>query len=189
MAFVGIEDKTGESEIIVFPNLYEQIGAKLIQDAVIKATGKISAKDRDGNIGTDAKMIADEFQFVTDQELDSYESTGRKMEKPKPRKDFGKVKVSKTVAATAAARPAVSMKPQMDVKIQKCYVNLKDPEDHEILLEIKKICNDHPGVSEIILVLGTDKKSAIKMPFKIDANELLIGKLVKILGEDAVVLK
>src|SRR5690606_18688185 len=37
MAFVGLEDKTGESEVIVFPNLYEQIGAKLQQDAVVRA--------------------------------------------------------------------------------------------------------------------------------------------------------
>ena len=83
MAFVGIEDKTGEGEIIVFPNLYEQIGAKLVQDEVIRATGKISARDRDGNLGTDAKMIADDIQFVTDQELRDYASTGRKMERPK----------------------------------------------------------------------------------------------------------
>jgi len=36
MAFVAIEDKTGESEIIVFPDLYSQVGAKLTQDAVVR---------------------------------------------------------------------------------------------------------------------------------------------------------
>ena len=76
MAFVGLEDKTGESEVIIFPNLYEQIGAKLVQDAVVLVSGKISARDRDGNIGTDAKMIADEVQFISDQELNGYESIG-----------------------------------------------------------------------------------------------------------------
>jgi DNA polymerase III subunit alpha len=39
MAFVGIEDKFGEGEIIVFPNLYEKVGAKLVQDAVIRVSG------------------------------------------------------------------------------------------------------------------------------------------------------
>ncbi|HEU5122403.1 MAG TPA: DNA polymerase III subunit alpha, partial [Candidatus Saccharimonadales bacterium] len=66
MAFVGIEDKTGEGEVIIFPNLYEQVGAKLVQDAVIRATGKVSARDRDGNLGSEAKMIADEVVIVTD---------------------------------------------------------------------------------------------------------------------------
>ena len=30
MAFVGIEDKSGESEIIIFPNLYEKLALSLI---------------------------------------------------------------------------------------------------------------------------------------------------------------
>ncbi len=189
MAFVGIEDRTGESEVIIFPNLYEQIGAKLIQDVVIKATGKINARDRDGNLVSDAKIIADEVQFVSDQELDSYESTGRKMDKPKPRKDYEKVKVSKTVTAKSnSEKKTVSMQPQ-DTAIKKCYVHVKDPDDHESLLNLKKACSDHPGVSDIILVLGQDKKSAIKMPFRVDIDDALIGKLVKILGEDSVVVK
>jgi DNA polymerase-3 subunit alpha len=83
MAFVGVEDKYGEAEIIVFPNLYEKIGTKIIRDAVIRVEGKVSGKDRDGNIGSDAKIIADDIQFITDQELRDYESTGKKMTEPK----------------------------------------------------------------------------------------------------------
>jgi len=105
MAFVKIEDKTGETEIIVFPNLYEQIGAKLVQDAVVKATGKASARDRDGNIGTEAKLIADDIQFLTDKELNGYESTGKKMERPKA--GGYKVNVTRNVVA-AAKRPTVA---------------------------------------------------------------------------------
>ncbi|MGK9890549.1 hypothetical protein O6216_25070, partial [Salmonella enterica subsp. enterica] len=41
MAFVGLESKTGETEIIVFPNLFEEVGARLAQDAVIRVDGKI----------------------------------------------------------------------------------------------------------------------------------------------------
>ncbi|NCU38776.1 DNA polymerase III subunit alpha, partial [Candidatus Saccharibacteria bacterium] len=50
MAFVGIEDRTGEGEIIVFPNLYEEISASLEQDAIIRVVGKVSARDRDGTM-------------------------------------------------------------------------------------------------------------------------------------------
>ena len=83
MAFVKIEDKYGEAEIVVFPNLYEKVGAKLIRDAVVRVEGKISGKDRDGNVGSDAKIIADDIQFITDQELRDYESTGKKITQPK----------------------------------------------------------------------------------------------------------
>lgn len=185
MAFVKLEDKTSEGEIIVFPNLFEQIGAKLVQDAVIRASGKISAKDREGNIGTEAKLIADEIQFVSDQELREYEVTGRKMEGPK--KNY-KVKATRVVAAKPASAP-VATPVVVERSIQKVYIHIKDPDNHEALISLKQICSSSPGVSEVVLVLGADKKSAVKMPFKVDINDSIIGSLVKILGEDSVAIK
>lgn len=176
MAFVGIEDKTGEGEIIVFPNLFEQIGSKLIQDAVIKSTGKVSARGRDGNLESEAKMIADEIQFITDQELRDYKSTGNKMD------------ASKYIEKVKPASKAI-ISPIKSEKIKKMYVHIKDPDDHDALRALKQICSDYPGAFDIVLVLGDQKKSAIKLPFKIDAADALIGELVKILGEDSVVIK
>lgn len=202
MAFVGIEDKTSEGEVIVFPNLYEQIGAKLVQDAVIRATGKISARDRDGNLGTDAKMIADEVVIVTDEELRTYESTGRKMETPKMSAKVKAMRVAEhkakhskgEVSAPATTLPsepvATKPRPIMDIPpIKKLYVHVKNTDDHEALIAIKRICSEFVGKTDIVLVLGADKKSAIKMPFQVDGSEELIGELVKHIGEDCVVLK
>lgn len=83
MAFVGLEDKFGEGEVIVFPNLYEQVGAKLAQDTVITVTGKNSARDRDGNLGSESKLIADEISVVGDNDAAQYESTGQTIAAPK----------------------------------------------------------------------------------------------------------
>lgn len=192
MAFVGIEDKMGEGEMIVFPNLFEQIGAKLVQDAVIRATGKVSARDRDGNVGTEAKIIADEIQFVSDQELMTYESTGRKMEKPKSSNKPGVTRKKYTSPAPAKAATVtqrVVSAPVEEDTHKKLFVQVKNPDDHESLISLKKVCSDHPGMNEIILVLGAEKKSAVKLPFKIDSSPELVEKLVKILGESCVVLK
>ena len=193
MAFVGLEDKTGESEIIVFPNLYEQIGAKLVQDAVIRATGKISARDRDGNLGTDAKMIADEIQFVSDNELNTYESNGRKMDRPKVSAKVKAMRVAvKNPSTMVAAAVATAVKPiiPLDKDIaKKLYVHIKNPDDQDSLRQLKQICGNHPGLFDIILVLGADKKSAVKLPFKVEADNSLVDELVKILGEDSVVIK
>ncbi|MDK2899414.1 MAG: polymerase subunit alpha [Patescibacteria group bacterium] len=191
MAFVGIEDKTAEGEIIVFPNLYEQIGAKLVQDAVIRTTGKISARDRDGNIGTDAKMIADEIQFVTDSELNSYESVGNKMKGPKVSQRVMATRVTAKApkkAVASSSEKVVAVPKEME-RIKKFYVHVKNPDDHEALLSLKKTCNDYPGIFDIILVLGSDKKSAIKLPFKVDASHDLTDALINILGKESVVLK
>jgi len=176
MAFIRIEDKTGETEIIVFPNLYEKIGAKLVQDAVIRSSGKITARDRDGNLASDVKIIADDMQFITDQELSGYESTGRKMKNPK---------VSSKVQATRV----VANLPDKVEDIKKLYVHIKDPDDRDSLLLLKKVCSDYPGIVDIVLVLGDEKKSAIKLPFKVDGSDSLVASLGKILSEDSVKIK
>lgn len=183
MAFVGIEDKTGEAEIVVFPELYKQIGKELTQDTVIRANGKLNARDRDGNLIDDIKLIADEIMIVSDKELRDYESTGRSMKAPKarPRDGIVKTKVSATKVTT---KPKPVIKP-----ITKLYVHVKNPDDQEKLKHLKEICAKHPGENDIVLVLGEDKKSAIKLPFRVDDNDALVSELVKSLGEDCVKLQ
>jgi len=189
MAFVKLEDKSGETEIIVFPNLFEQTGSGLIQDAVVRVTGKVTARDREGNIITDVKMIADDIQLVDDDELRNYQSHGRKMEKPKPRK--GVTASRKSVASsTVAAEKTISQYTVVAAEpLKKLYVQVKNPDDQALLLRLKQTCTRFPGVSDVVLVLGEDKKTAIKLPFQIEHSDALIGALVKILGEDAVILK
>lgn len=205
MAFLKLEDKTNEAEVIIFPNLYEQVGAKLVQDAVIRASGKVSARDRDGNLNSDVKLIADEIQLVDDQELREYESNGRKMVKPKAgpvvavRKKstykpggngggFGGETQSKPAGPGVGTSTHSGPPPTAEV-LKKVYVHVKNPEDQTALMRIRQECAHFPGLSDIVLVLGPEKQSAIKMPFRVDGSDELVGRLVKILGEDAVVLK
>ena len=204
MAFVALEDKFGEGEVIVFPNLYEQVGAKLVQDAVVRVTGKNSARDRDGNLGDESKLIANEIVLIDDTEMARYESTGRVMSTPKMSaavkkerraKHRGQQTARTTQAPSSAARPATAVAQQSSATPapapppQKLYVHIKNPDDHEALAMLKRACKDNPGSVEIILVLGVDKKSAIRLPFQVDDNPQLLATLVEHLGEAAVVLK
>lgn len=189
MAFVKIEDKTTESEVIVFPNLFEQVGSQLIQDAVIRATGKVNARDREGNVTSEVKMIADEVQIVDDEELRSYESHGQKMMRPKAARKVLATR-KKAAAPAEATQPAASASYTVVTAetLKKLFLHVKNPDDQKALIEVKRLCALHPGIADVVLVLGADKKSAIKMPFRVDTNDELVGALVKILGEDAVVL-
>ncbi|MBC7564637.1 DNA polymerase III subunit alpha, partial [Candidatus Saccharibacteria bacterium] len=192
MAFVKIEDKSSETEIIVFPSIYEVVGGQLLQDAVIRVTGKVNARDRDGNLSADIKIIADDVQIVDDSELRNYESHGNKMAKPKAHTAGVMAKRNKAAAAKnqePEKKPAVVYTVSEPEPVKKLFVHVKDTENKDALVKLRKICGEYPGVSEIVLVLGADKKSAIKMPFKVDGSDNLIGALVKILGEDAVVFK
>ena len=203
MAFVALEDKFGEGEVIVFPNLYEQVGAKLVQDAVVRVTGKNSARDRDGNLGDESKLIANEIVLIDDTEMARYESTGRVMSTPKMSATVKKERRAKhrgqqtartTQAPSPAAQPSTAAQhttvtPAPSQPPQKLYVHIKNPDDHEALTMLKRACKDNPGSVEIILVLGVDKKSAIRLPFQVDDNPQLLATLVEHLGEAAVVLK
>lgn len=200
MAFVRLEDKASEGEVIIFPSIFEEVGAKLVQDVVIRVSGKVNARDRDGTLTSEAKVIAEEVVVVTDKELHEYESTGRKMEAPKERNVVATKRIrTKNVSANIAggkpsatvALPSLHVAEESSVidSSKKLFVHIKNPEDHQALLRLKESCARYPGENEIILVLGEDKKSALKLPFKAAASDGLIGDLVRDLGEDCVVLK
>ena len=205
MAFVGIEDKFGEGEIIVFPNLYEKVGAKLVQDAVIRVSGKNSARDRDGNLGNESKLIADDIIAITDNDINGYESTGRKMEAPKISSAVKKERREayrnqkngaspKSVVKNDAAKPQpkthsapVNVAPE--IPASKLFVYIKDPNDHSRLVKMKSVCGENAGTTDVVLVLGEKEKSAMRLPFKVDANDNLLSQLKNTLGEECVVLK
>lgn len=184
MAFVALEDKSGEGEVVVFPNLFEEISAQLIQDEVVRVEGKISSTDRQGNSLGEAKIIADTFIFVSGEELDGYKSTGKKMKELKPRK-------LKAEAAKKAAPPkeTFTYKPIEDRDPPKLYVRVTDPADHMKLQSLKRLLNDFAGDSEIILVLGTDKASAMRLPFRIDPKPDLQMAIGELYGAEHVILK
>ncbi len=205
MAFVGIEDKFGEGEIIIFPNLYEKVGAKLVQDAVIRVSGKNSARDRDGNLGNESKLIADDIIEITDNDINGYESTGRKMDAPKISSAVKKerreaYRNQKNGASPKSAVKNDAAKPQPkthsapvnvapEIPASKLFVYIKDPNDHSRLVKMKSVCGENAGTTDVVLVLGEKEKSAMRLPFKVDANDNLLNQLKNTLGEECVVLK
>ncbi|MBO4854901.1 hypothetical protein J5500_00660, partial [Candidatus Saccharibacteria bacterium] len=202
MAFVKIEDKVSEIEVVVFPKTFEVVGAKLVQDAVVKVTGRANATDRDGNKIDEVKINAEEISIITDEELDNYQSTGAKMLTPtkgvssKPR---GKVAATgvgeggfhkggndKPATHFKTTESSVNAEP---VKPKKLYVRVLNPSDTESLVKLKQSCSTYPGLSEIILVLGEEKKKAMRLPFRCEPSKELTDELSEIFGEENVIVK
>ena len=192
MAFVKIENKTAEQEIIVFPKTYQSIGGKLVEDNVIKVTGRINAKDQNGNISSEVKVIAESIEVISDDILDSYHSTGEKLPplgeaaKPKARRR------TRTSAArvTTPETPRAPATPPSDPRKQKLYILIKDPTNTELLSSVRHTCDLNPGVQDIIMVLDDGKtKSPIRPQFKVEICDGLTSSLSKLLGKDCVVIK
>lgn len=177
MAFLVLEDKTSETEIIIFPKLYQEIGEKLIQDVVIKVKGRINARTQAGILQDEAKIIVESIKIVSQDELDNYTSTGEKLKIP-------------TATKKPETKEASETSHKTDEKTEKTmYIHVKDTNDHDSLREMKKELNNYPGDSQVILVLGEDKASAIRLPFTTKLSDGLIVNLKAIYGPEQVVVK
>ena len=201
MAFVKIEDKISEIEVIVFPKTFEQVGAKLVQDAVVKVTGRVNATDRDGNKVDEAKINAEQIDVITDEELQSYESTGVQLkvptkgisQKPRNRVSASNVSGGKPSGSGKSSAPATHFNTTASgdaqpIKPKKVFVRVMDPSNPSALISLKKACANFPGLSEIILVIGEEKK-AMRMPFKCDPEQKLVEELRNYFGPEGVVVK
>ena len=195
MAFVKLENKTDETEFIVFPSVFAEHGAKLEVDNVVKVQGKISATDKDGNLTSDAKVTADTIELVSDEILESYKPTGKHLNTPAMApQDKGRRRVS--AERVNYGKPSqtetehVVITPPKDHRNEKLYLLVEDSDDTEKLSAIRRLADIYPGFQSVILVLSDgENKRPLRMPFKVDAGEELLGKLRDLLGEDKVKVK
>ncbi len=179
MAFVKLEDQSGDVELIVFPSVFEEHESLLVIDNVVIARGKINAKDREGNLTSEIKILADELREITPESIQDYHSTGIEKEPPKFRKK--KIVTSSEVSTSSQSPPTLE---------QILYLQIKDPKNADTLLQLKQQLNTAPGERSVVLVLGEgEQKTAIRLPFRIDPHQELLGNLTGLLGESSVVLR
>ncbi|MBQ9018065.1 DNA polymerase III subunit alpha [Candidatus Saccharibacteria bacterium] len=206
MAFIKMENKTTETEFIVFPSVFAEHGAKLEVDNVVRVQGKINAADKDGNLTSEAKVLAEVVELVSDDVLESYQPTGTKLAAPAkaPEKTFRRA--SKTSAervyrggAAGGGRRAPSDAPKQidDVRVlaappkdprkERLYILIDNPEDTATLTAIRRLADINLGFTDVVLVLREgESKRPLRMPFRVDANQSLVKNLKELLGEDKV---
>lgn len=180
MAFVQIEDQTGESELIVFPKIYAEIADRLQQDAFILATGRISGKGADGQPSSEAKIIAERIHFITDEEINNYEPTG---------KDRQPEAVNEKQAQFNRELSSTENTDQSKQQSKTIYINIKDPDDADKLSQAKDALVANPGNASIILVLGENKQDIVRLPFTAEPSDTMRDKIVSIYGADSIVIK
>ncbi|MBR3143945.1 DNA polymerase III subunit alpha [Candidatus Saccharibacteria bacterium] len=197
MAFVKLENKTGETEFIVFPSVFAEYGGKLEVDNVVKVKGRVNATDKSGNLTSEAKVLAESVELISDEILESYKSTGTRL--PAPVKVAGGANERRRRGGGGAWResapvdntpPTVILEPPKDPRKEKLYLLIDDPEDTELLTAVRRLADINAGFQEVILVLKDgETKRPLRMPFKIDASEDVLAKYRELLGEDHVKLK
>lgn len=173
MAFVKIGDQFTELELILFPSMYQQTIGIWERDRIIIAKGKVNAKDRDGNITSDIKILVDDAREVTTEQAAAYEATGRKKKTPKPTKKA--VQLTKMSAAPATAA--------------RLYVRVEASDDTQTLMTLKSTIDAQHGDTEVVLVVGPEpQKQIIRLPARVSA-EAVMPALSELVGADNVRLR
>ena len=189
MAFIKIENKTREVEVIVFPKVFAACGAKLEVDAVIRVQGQVDARDRNGVTTSDAKIKAEVIEIVSDETLENYQSTGTRIAKP-----WTKIEAEgperwkrKREAQDKIDVPKVLKNIPKDPRKQKLFLLIDNLNDVELLTKIRHLAGLNAGFQEVILVtFEKGEKQILKMPFKMDVSPDLLEKLKSLLGADHV---
>lgn len=170
MAFVKIADQFDELELILFPSIYQQTIGIWERDRIVLVKGKINAKDRDGNITNDLKILVDDAREITPDQAAAYEATGKKKKTPKPTKKAVQV-VKMATAPSAEAR---------------LYVRMEESEDTDKLMILKSAIDGKTGETEVVLVVGPEaSKQIIRLPMRVHA-EGVMEELSQLVGAENV---
>jgi DNA polymerase-3 subunit alpha len=174
MAFVRIADEFGEIELILFPSIYQQTLGLWERDRVVIVRGKVNAKDRDGNLQEEVKVLVDDAREVTHEQAAAYQPTGKKPRTPK----------AKTAQLAVRSAGAVSQ------KAARVYIRLQKSDDHDMLLMLKRTIDAQTGDCEVVLVLGADNaRQIVRLPSRIRSDQDSLKLIQDIVGEPNVKLQ
>ena len=178
MAFIKIADMTGETELILFPNAYQQTTGIWERDHVVLVQGKVNTKDRDGNPSDEVKIMVDDAREVTVEQAQAYQSRGKEKKAPKPNKKL-------TGAKTGESKEQASL-PTME----RVYIRLEDSSDQKLLISLKETIDNNVGETEVVLVLGpAANKQIVKLPGKVSREGVVIEMLHELVGATNVKLQ
>jgi DNA polymerase III subunit alpha len=170
MAFVTLEDKTATTELIVFPKAYEKSPQVFETDNIISAQGKIDARDRQGRLSSEPKIMADIVKLLT--------PTGpSKLPAPEAAPAAHKPAIAPRAAgASATAMPAAGY----------LLLQVSDLSDQQLLHDIKEILKRHDGAAEAFILIGAEAPKKIRLPFRVAISATLLGELRQLVGEGSV---
>lgn len=164
MAFAELSDEEREIEIVVFPKTYAQSIGNWERDNVVIVKGKVNVDDKFGG-ENELKIMANEMRIITEQQAKAYKPTGKKKASP----------------TSIRKKPSETKELNHD----RLYIRVKDSSNTELLKDLKKILDQKPGNSEVVLVVGgIDDKKAIKLPEKFDISQQVTNRLMDLVGAE-----
>jgi DNA polymerase-3 subunit alpha len=179
MAFVKIEDVYGEIELILFPGTYQETLGIWEKDKVILAKGKVNAKNKEGELTGETKILVNDAREITTEQAAAYTPRGKKQSIKKPKNKVA-TKTDKSKVEETSDKPKDN---------PRLYVRVVSTDSQDLLVGIKNVIDENLGDTEVVLVVGKDdKKQAIKLPQKVNSSEAVLNQLSSLVGENNVAI-
>ena len=170
MAFVTIEDKTGEIELVVFPKIFADCSHILMKDTAICLRGEISAEE-----GKAPKILVSGVNLISEGLPEEAAARRRAQSAPLP----------STPPPTEKERVQAYI-PETP-KDKKLYLKIPD-KDGELFTKVISIISIFDGRTPVIIYNEKEKKYE-KYSSGIDIRPNMLAYLKTLLGNNSVVLK
>ena len=174
MAFITLEDKTGEIELVVFPKILENCAHILMKDTAVCLRGEISAEEDKA-----PKILVSAVNLIADglpEESPARRAYPARQSAPQYEKKASSVQVPK--AASSAPQPP---------KPTKLYLKVPD-KNGEIFSKVMSLLSIFEGSTPVIIYNEKEKKYE-KYSVGADIRPNMLAYLKTLLGENGVVLK
>ena len=175
MAFVKLEDMSGEAELVIFPTIFKETSRIWERDNVVLVKGRVSGTDQNGSTLTEPKILVESAQVISYEEAGKYEKKGLKPElTDKSRK--------------AKKKPQKVYEEDTSPKTSKLFIRIEDTKDANKLIALKRLLETKNGVTEVVLVMGpTPEKQAVRLPYKVTIDEETVREVAELVGSANVI--
>lgn len=155
MAFIKFEDLASEIEIVAFPKVYQDISSILKRDNILKISAKVSSRSSNTIDDGSKSLILESAEILSSNETPD------------------------NIGFNGPGAMALDTS-----KEESLYIKIDDPNNSQILIDLKKLIDNNFGTTKVILVIGdNDSRQAIKLPNGFDIlNNDALNDLSQIVG-------
>jgi DNA polymerase-3 subunit alpha len=169
MAFLTLEDVSGQQEVIVFPRTFEQYKHVLKPDQIVLVSGKISKRD-----GEEAKILANSFILVQEGQFDSIANMLA-----------GGQWVPETMQSSHVEEIVADVSPP--ISKGSVSIALKGKPSQELVGQLREIFVAAPGPKPVcLLVESGGQMRKIQTDYAVAATDRLISAIVELVGRQNV---
>ncbi|WNC16225.1 DNA polymerase III subunit alpha [Brevibacillus brevis] len=188
MAFVTLEDKTAQVEMVVFPQVYAKYGDLLVRERMVVAEARIDHQD------DLVKLLASRIWAAESLPV-PVETTPPAARTPMASADKGALETPAAAApqtgpATQAVlkTPAASASPAMETVV---FVKISQTQEQDSTLQqLQRLFVEKKGTIPVLLFYE-GKRQTIRLPdtIRVEADELFLEQARAIVGLDSVIRK